>query len=95
MVMVGVVGRMVWVSGPVDGVADIVRLLSLVGEGDCPESRFFTCSADKLGGARNSILTSSQLWMVMTTSCSWKMLTHPISEKGLMPTRDQPNAGIY
>ena len=49
MVMVGVVGRMVWVSGPVDGVADIVRLLSLVGEGDCPESRFFTCSADKRG----------------------------------------------
>ena len=45
--MVGVVGRMGLVLGPVYGVSDIVLLLSLVGEGDCPEYRFVTCSADK------------------------------------------------
>ena len=48
--MVGVVGRMGLVSEPVDGVAYIVLLLSLVGEGDCPEYRFVTCSTDKRGG---------------------------------------------
>ena len=50
MGMVGVVGRMGFLSGPVDGVADFVRLLFLVGEGGFPESRFATCSADKRGG---------------------------------------------
>ena len=50
MGMVGVVGRIGFVSGTVDGVADTVHLLSLVGEGDCPESHFVTCSADKRGG---------------------------------------------
>ena len=50
MGMVGVVGRTDFVLGPVDVVADIVRLLSLVGEGDYPESHFVTCSADKRGG---------------------------------------------
>ena len=48
--MVGLVGRMDFVSGPVDVVLDIVRLLSLVGEGDFPESCFVTCSTDKRGG---------------------------------------------
>ena len=48
--MVGVVGRVGLVSGHVDGVADIVLLLYLVGEGDFTESRFVTCSADKRGG---------------------------------------------
>ena len=50
MGMVDVVGMICFVSGSVDGVADTVRLLSLVGEGDCPESHFVTCSADKRGG---------------------------------------------
>ena len=92
MGMVDVVGRICFVSGSVDGVADTVRLLSLVGEGDCPESRFFTCSTDKRGD-RNYILMSLRLWMVTPPSCSWKVLMHPASEKGLMPTRDRPNAG--
>ena len=56
MGMVGMVGRMGWVSGPVDGVAYIVRLLYLVGEGYCPESRFVTCSSEKRGGVGDLFL---------------------------------------
>ena len=36
--------------GTVDAVADIVRLLSLAGEGGCLESRLITCSPEKRGG---------------------------------------------
>ena len=38
-------------------------------------------------------MTSLWLWIVTPPSCSWKILTHPASAKGLMPTRDRLNAG--
>ena len=57
MGMVAVVGRMDWVLGAVDGIVDIVRLLSLVGEGGCLEACSVTCSAKNRGRARNSIFT--------------------------------------